>query len=672
MDRCYPPFCSAVAGVALAGFLVGGGLTPAEGGAAPPSVVGARTVDAAAVGIKGAGDETVAFQAALDSLAKEAPATLALAPYATYTVRALQARNGVRIQGNGATLRGATADDYVLTVGPGVECTVDGVTFIAAHSISGRGNGVLFLKGARLRPAQGMDSMFLFQDDSRLLAEDCALAGISTVSFPAGARDRARIEWKDGAIEVGNLYITDQATADFDMAPLPDGKRAWIRGYLTLGILDPNSESVNKGGGGSWQPLRGKDGKLTPVLHNPDYAEALAAWKAVNAKQTGKVTMKLRAPTTPPKDAWPVVNVYGRFTFEATDSALGRVTGLDEARIRVTGGEVRRIEGYGLSHALFRNVNIVIRGTDDPWHPRRAYYGGNHCMEFSHMDSDILPEVVLENCVVDFCGDDCLNGLPEARAIQLMEIVTDLGSIFPSYAALEAFKPEGAAVGAKLTAIKGQAGAVHDEGKNPTVPFDFTASGFTWRGEFAPDQPNAVGDVRSFGGALYACNRANTGTEPNTQFNDWQAFSVGFRNEKGYIQVARRVKRDGAWTWERRQALGPWAGFTMRDRGNPIAPYQVHLVMKDTKVIRRANTWSYCTDPNVPVGEIAYPYLLSFDPARSIIECDNVDFINIGDDARLAQGISMRADPPAPGRAIFRNVRVWGTSDAGELNLGDH
>ena len=622
---------------------------------------------AADFGLTGNGDETAAFQKALDHLAEVVPATLALEKDRCYTVSGLTARNGVTIKGEDSTIENPADDQgdgsYVFTAGPGVDFTLTGVTVRAVRSLRGHGDGVIRLKEVRLQPVEegSFRSSFTFADRSKLLAENSVADCISSSQDPATIRDQASIEWRGGEIMVELFRICDSGQGRFDLAAAADGSSRWRSGRLQLGR--PSS-------GPLWEALVGTPSEFKQVLSNPLYAQQFADWEKRNLTQNGKVTLRIEGQAPPSNTAAPSVAVFGSYELEVTDSLLGCVSSFDQSTVNVRGGELRRIEAYGLSRSHYREVNLITHGSDDPWHPKTTYLQGNHCMEFSKQFNDLLPTVVFEGGQIDFAGDDCLNGLPEPRAMQLMEIVHDHASLFPGYQALVPFAPESLPPGTRLDQLHGQAGAVHNEDIEPVVPFDFRESEFVWKGEYAQSEPNQVGDVRAYQGELYVCNQANTGITPNAVFDSWQVFSVGFRNEQGFVQVARRVLRDGEWKWEKRQALGPWAGYTMRERGNPIVTYHVHLVLRNTKLIRRANTWSFSVGPAVPVGNSAYNYLLSclvsgvhYNTECNLIECENVRLENIGTDALPAiRGLSLGPNRNLAARYVFRNVQITGQS----------
>ena len=633
------------------------------------------TVRASELGIVGVGDETAAFQNALDRLGRSGPAVLVLEKSRCYTVRELRGRNGVTLKGDNSTIQSVgdskAAEGYLFTIGRGADFALEGISLKAACLFRCQGDGILRLKRVRLQPAKGgpFESAFLVTQRSRLIARDCIADHISGNETPATVQDHASLEWRGGEVIVGTLCIFDSANARIDLPASSDGSSCWRRGDLLIGRFAGKC-TTHTSGGSLWDALTGTPEAFKQVLDNPKYGKAFSAWERHNRTQNGKVTLHIAGKAPPSNTAAPNVRIYGSYTVQARDSLLGVAVPLDQARFTMRGGELRRNEAYGLSRTHFKDVNLVMHGSDDPWHPKTTYLQGNHNMEFSHQWNDLMPTVIFEGGRIEFAGDDCLNGLPEPRAMQLMEIVHDHTSLFPCYAALQAFEPETLTPGTRVGEIKGHVGATHNEDTEPIVPFDFRESGFTWQGEYSGSEPNRVGDVRAFQGPLYVCNRDNTGIAPNAVFNAWQLFHVGFRNEKGYIEVARRMRKGDGWIWQRMQALGKWAGFTMRERGNPVITYHVRLILKNTSIIRRANTWSFCISPAVPVGNSGYNYLLScytsnvhYNHNCNVIECRNVRVRNVGVDALPPiRGLSLGPNPYIATRHSFRNVQISGES----------
>lgn len=637
------------------------------------SAAQSKEYSAQQLGLTGSGDETKLFQQALDRLAASAPAVLRLEAGRTYTVCGLAARAAVTLRGEKTTLQTptTTADGvYLLTAGPGAEVTLDGLTLRGNSLLRGQDNGIIRLNQSALETSSSRP-VFLLTDKAQLAARD------SSANSAIGiVQDRATLEWTGGAWQMSQLNIFDGASATLDtQAPDQPPGTPPMECNLNFGRPSGGRTSLQHwqcgfSSGPLWEALCGTVKEFNTILNNPAQAAALEAWQAHNATQCGRGQLTLR---NRPESTSPIhYNVYlcGRFTVDLRDSVLQRLNNSDQATVTMRGGRLRRCEAYGLSTTTFTNVNLIMDGSNDPRHPTTDYYQGNHCMEFTQAFNDLLPTVIFQGGQIDFAGDDCLNGLPEARALQLMEVAHDLGSLFPNFKALEAFAPETRQPGARLAELKGQAGATHNEATKPVVPFDFTSTGFMWQGDYQAGRAYRIGDVCAHDNILYVCNRDCTNVIPNLVFNHWQAWHVGFRNDKGYLQVARRVSRDGRWQWERRQALGPWAGYTLRERGNPIVTYQVHLILRDTVVIRRANTWSYSISDVIPAGNSAYNYVLSTKVSNvninkdyNRVECYNVELRNVGVDAPPPiRGLSLGPNRYIPARYVFENVRVVGES----------
>ncbi|GEM_PF-3574863 len=624
---------------------------------------------AGALGITGAGDETERFQQALDRLAEEAPAVLVLDRGRQYTVHGLVARNGVTLRGERSVLQDPdhTRKDEVplLTVGRGVDCALEGIHLRAAWPLKACENGIVRFEHAALAPAPlghaQFDAQLLVCDEAQLLACESRMDGIGRPSHPVLVRDRARFEWIGGELVVGALHVYDSAAVEIDVDVFDNGR------------LDPGGPGLVAGRRREalWQALRGTQDAFKHVLGNPAHAADLEAWRAHNRTQDGRVDLRARRARTGLHAVQHGVAVGGGFTLEARDSVLQRVRGYDEARVHVRASELERVEAYGLSHSRYEDVDLIARGREDPWHPVTTYLQGYHVMEYSRQYNDIVPLVEFTGGRIVFAGDDCLNALPEGRALQLMEVAHDQGSVFADFANLERFAPEAYAPGEPVGEARGGVGAVHDEARDPCVPFDFRRIPFVWRGAYDASAPYVPGDLVAHRDLVYVCNAPARGVVPNRWFECWQIFNVAFRNEAGYLQVARRVRDGDAWRWQKRQALGPWHGFVKRERGNPIVTYQVHLKLENTSITRHANTWSWAKGfaggGRVPVGDAAYEYLLSclvanvwYNTENNRVECKNVELVNVGTDAMLARGLCLGPNRHTEMHSRFAHMRIRG------------
>ncbi len=621
-----------------------------------------RQVRAAELGLNEPGDVTARVQAALDRWAHEGPVVLDFEPGRVYRLSALTVRSQVLVRGQGAVLRAPPgADSFLLTALGAARLTLEGVVLRGADLLCAADRATIRLEEATLEPVagQGPAVAFALRGAARLRARNAVLRSLAP-DTRGEILDHAALSWRGGVWQLGRCEARDRASVSVDarLDPPAGPAKAWPDCGWVFG----------RPSGPLWEALRGTPTAFKQILNNPAHADAFRAWEAHNAAQCGRARLRLR--NRPDEPGIARVTVNGRFAVDIRETALGVLVCHDQATVAMRGGRLRRHGAYGLSAVAFTDVALVMEGSDDPWHPTTTYVKGNHMMEHSQSWNDLLATVTVRGGCIDFAGDDCLNGLPEWRALQLMEVVHAPSSVFPNAAALDAFAPETLPEHAPIEALAGQAGAVHNEATCPVTPFDFTVCGFRWRGAFRPDRAYEPGDVADGNGRLYVCNRAHTGVAPNAGFDHWQAFAVAFRNEPGYLQVAHRVRRDGRWEWERRQALGPWAGYTRRERGNPIVTYQVHLVLENTRVIRRANTWSFAADAALFVGNSAYNYLLSTlvsnvsdNTNYNRLECRNVELINVGTDATPPiRGLSLGPNRHMPGLTVLDDVRIRGSS----------
>ncbi len=629
---------------------------------------------AAEFGLVGSGDESVRFQEALDRLAAAGPAVLALAPDTVYRASGLTVRSRVVLRGDRTTLHApGTSGGVLLTVAGTGELTLDRLALRGSALLRAEDSSAIRLTACSLEPVAGDTdaTAFVLSDAARLEARDSRLLSLAP-NAAVVVRDRAILDWQGGTWCLARCLVADAAAASI-AAEAPGG----ACGRETMDCLfrfgrpsgDPSAPQASWRSGPLWTALCGTRDTFQHVLTDPAHANALRAWDAHNDTQCGHGRIALH--NRPAEEAAVQYHVVaaGRFRVDIAASVLHRVHALDRAEIAMRGGRLRRCEAYGLSRTAFTDVDLIMAGSDDPWHPRTGYLQGNHCMEFSQAFNDLLPTVIFQGGRMDFAGDDCLNGLPEARALQLMEVVHALASVFPDAVALDGFAPDTLPDGARLP-LQGQAAALHNDHIAPMLPFDFRGTAFIWRGPYQAGTDYQPGDVCTWNDTLFVCNRPRPVVAPSSVFEGWQALTVAFRNDHGYLQAARRVRRDGRWQWERRQALGPWAGYTLRERGNPIVTYQVHLILRDTCVIRRANTWSFANNPVVPVGNSAYNYLLSSlvsNVSRNTnfnrIECTNVELRNVGLDAPPPiRGLSLGPNRHIPGHCVFENVRIVGPS----------